>query len=325
VRPGNTATAQQPHSQQNNAEEPPVTEPDHTAPGSTEIELQPKTYWEPSEPVQRHVSAELALGTVGIVKRAVDAGESRVASRAWWDADADDYQAEHGDFLGTADFVWCPEGVREEDVRLLGDIAGRRVLEVGCGSAACARWLGQQGANVVALDLSSGMLAHAAAENASTGVAVPLIQASADQLPFADGSFDSACSAFGAVPFVADSGAVLNEVARVLRPGGSWVFAVTHPMRWIFPDDPGPEGLTVVQSYFDRTPYLEVDDTGRATYVEHHRTLGDYVRQIRAAGMVLDELIEPEWPEGHAREWGQWSPLRGRLFPGTAIFCCTRV
>ena len=35
--------------------------------------------------------------------------------------------------------------------------------------------------------------------------------------------------------------------------------------------------------------------------------------------MLLD-LVEPEWPEGHEGIWGQWSPLRGRLFPGTAIF-----
>jgi SAM-dependent methyltransferase len=168
------------------------------------------------------------------------------------------------------------------------------------------------------------MLRHAASDSASTGIAVPLVQASADQLPFADSSFDVACSAFGAVPFVADSGAVFAEVARVLRPGGRWVFAVTHPMRWIFPDHPGQEGLTAVQSYFDRTPYVEVDSDGRATYVEHHRTLGDYVAQIRAAGMVLTELVEPEWPAGHVREWGQWSPLRGRLFPGTAIFRCVR-
>jgi SAM-dependent methyltransferase len=301
-----------------------VTEPDQTAPGSTEIELQPKSHTEPVDPEQRHMSAEAALGTVGIAKRPVDSHESRLASRVWWDADADDYQAEHGDFLGSADFVWCPEGVREADVHLLGDVAGRRVLEVGCGSAPCSRWLATQGASAVGLDLSSGMLRHAVADGAGAGVDVPLVQASADQLPFADRSFDLACSAFGGVPFVADSGAVIDEVARVLRPGGRWVFSVTHPMRWIFPDDPGPEGLIVGQSYFDRTPYLEVDDAGRATYVEHHRTLGDYVRQINAAGMVLTDLIEPEWPEGHTREWGQWSPLRGRLFPGTAIFCCVR-
>jgi SAM-dependent methyltransferase len=272
----------------------------------------------------RHASAELALGTTGIVKRDADAAESRAASRIWWDADADDYLSEHGDFLGAADFRWCPEGLREEEEHLLGDVAGKRVLEVGCGSAPCARWLRANGAEPVALDISAGMLRHAVAGNESTGISVPLVQASADELPFGDETFDAACSAFGAVPFVADSGAVMREVARVLRPGAPWVFAVTHPIRWIFPDDPGPSGLTVVNSYFDRTPYVEVDDAGRATYVEHHRTTGDFVRQVVAAGMELVDLIEPEWPEGHTRNWGQWSPLRGRLFPGTAIFSCRK-
>jgi SAM-dependent methyltransferase len=198
------------------------------------------------------------------------------------------------------------------------------VLEVGAGAAQCSRWLARAGARPVALDLSAGQLRHARRLGDASGVAVPLVQADATRLPFPDASFQIACSAFGAVPFVADLGAVLREVARVLRPGGRWVFAVTHPMRWIFPDDPGPLGLTVTQSYFDRTPYVEADDAGRVTYVEHHRTLGDYLRHLVAAGFVLRDLVEPEWPEGHLREWGQWSPLRGRLFPGTAIFVCGR-
>ncbi|MDX8037286.1 class I SAM-dependent methyltransferase [Lentzea sp. BCCO 10_0856] len=268
----------------------------------------------------QHASAEQALGTAGIVKRGADAAESRVANRIWWDADADDYHDTHGDFLGAADFVWCPEGLREEDSRFLGEVAGQRILEVGAGSAPCARWLKVNGANATALDISEGMLRHARENNAKTGIDVPLVQASADQLPFRDGSFDAACSAFGAVPFVANVQEVFSEVARVLRPGAPWVFAVNHPMRWIFPDDPGPLGLTVTQSYFDRTPYVEVDGEGHAVYVEHHRTLGDYVRALKNTGFVLEDLVEPEWPKGHTRNWGQWSPLRGKLFPGTAIF-----
>src|ERR1700760_4894729 len=61
------------------------------------------------------------------------------ANRGWWDDEADAYQAEHGDFLGgpagAADFVWCPEGLREAEAELLGPahlLRGRRVLEVGC-------------------------------------------------------------------------------------------------------------------------------------------------------------------------------------------------
>jgi SAM-dependent methyltransferase len=149
---------------------------------------------------------------------------------------------------------------------------------------------------------------------------VPLVQGDATRLPFADGVFDLACSAYGAIPFVADSAAVMREVARVLRPGGRWVFSVTHPIRWSFPDEPGPEGLTALTSYFDRTPYVEEDAFGATAYVEHHRTLGDRIREVAAAGFRVVDLVEPEWPEGLNEEWGGWSPLRGRLIPGTAIF-----
>lgn len=258
------------------------------------------------------------------VRRALGDSETVRASRGWWDAAAADYQAEHGEFLGDADFVWCPERLREADAHLLGEVAGRRVLEVGAGAAQCSRWLAGAGAHPVALDLAAGQLAHARALDERTGIATTLVQADAQRLPFADASFDLACSAYGAVPFVADSAAVMREVARVLRPGGRWVFSVTHPIRWCFPDDPGPGGLVADTSYFDRRPYVEQDENGTATYVEHHRTIGDRVREVVAAGLVLDDIVEPEWPAGHDRPWGQWSPLRGRILPGTAVFVTRR-
>lgn len=262
------------------------------------------------------------LGPTRPRHRAADQQVSAAANRRWWDADADDYHAEHGEFLGDADFVWCPENLREADAHLLGDVAGARVLEVGCGSAPCARYLAAAGATVVAFDLSAGMLRHAVEAAGRTGIEVPLVQADVCRLPFATDSFDTAFSAFGGIPFVADSAGAMREVARVLRPGGRWVFSVTHPMRWMFPDDPGPRGLTVIQSYFDRSPYVEVDTDDVPAYVEHHRTLGDRIRELVAAGFVLEDLLEPEWPEDFDGTWGQWSPERGEMFPGTAIFVC---
>jgi SAM-dependent methyltransferase len=260
----------------------------------------------------------------GVARIVVSSAQSRRASRGWWDADADHYQAEHGRFLGEVDFVWCPEGLREADAGLLGPVAGRRIVEVGCGAAACSRWLVGQGAQVVALDLSAGMLRHAALANRTTGVRPGLVQADAMALPFQEKTFDIACTAFGAVPFVADSARLMREVFRVLRPGGRWVFSVTHPMRWIFLDDPGEDGLVAVHSYFDRRPYVEVDDDQVPTYVEQHRTFGDRIRELVRAGFLVRDVIEPEWPEDHERIWGQWSPLRGRLFPGTAIYVAER-
>ena len=255
----------------------------------------------------------------GVVRRPAGQAESVRANRRWWDAAAPAYLAEHGSDLGDVDFLWCPEGLREADAGLLGDVAGRRVLEVGCGSAPCSRWLRTAGADVVALDLSGGMLARAADLGRSTGVPVPLVQADAAALPLAEASVDLACSAYGGLPFVADAGDALREVARVLRPGGRFVASVNHPMRWPFPDSPDPEDLRIVSSYFDRTPYVETGDDDEVVYVEHHRTVGDWVRAVVGAGLVLQDLVEPEWTPGRTENWGQWSPERGALVPGTLI------
>jgi ubiquinone/menaquinone biosynthesis C-methylase UbiE len=257
----------------------------------------------------------------GVERRPVDADQTVTANRRWWDRAAAAYQREHGSFLGDADFVWGPEGLREADARLLGEVAGRRVLELGAGAAQCARWLADQGAQVVALDVSAGQLAQARRVDAALGRrAVPLVQGDAQRVPLAARSMDVVCSSYGALPFVADSAAVLREVARVLRPGGRWAFSVTHPVRWTLPDDPGRHGLVVSSSYFDRTPYVELDSAGEVAYADHHRTLGDRVREITAAGLTLVDLVEPEWPDDNEQVWGGWSPLRGRLIPGTAIF-----
>jgi SAM-dependent methyltransferase len=261
-------------------------------------------------------------------RRPVGPQETSRASRAGWDSYADEYQSEHGAYLGGPDgvrFLWGPEGLDEASARLLGPTAtwtGRLALEIGGGAAQCARWLAQsEGAQVVSFDISGRQIAHAQSLQERHPVAPPvlLVEADAGLLPFGDATFDLAFSAHGGIAFHEDVTALLIDTARVLKPGGRMVVSVPHPIRWMLPDAPGEDGLRIIRSYFDPVPYVEQDDQGRATYVEHHHTLEDLLTAVIVAGLHLDLVHEVRWPDDLDRVWGGWGPVSGRMVPRTLI------
>lgn len=231
-------------------------------------------------------------------------------SRAHWDSDAARYVSEHAYYLD--DFHWCPERLTEDQAHLLGDVRGKRILELGAGTAPCSAWVAAHGGIAIAQDISRGMLSR------SDRSAVFAVQSDAAALPFVSQSFDATFSSFGALPFLADLPGALREVRRVLKPGGRCVLASNHPMAWVFPDDPGPIGLLAQVPYF-QSVYEEFAEDGERTYAEYHHTVGDWIRAHAAAGLLLEDVVEPEWRPG-TPAWGQWSELRGSVFPGTAIF-----
>jgi SAM-dependent methyltransferase len=259
----------------------------------------------------------------------VPEGVSPDPAVAYWEVSADQYYQEHAGHLGVDRLVWCPEGLDESNVHLLGGVEGLRVLEVGCGAAQGTRWAVGAGALAVGVDLSAGMLAVARRLGTK---GLTLVQADAAAFPFADAAFDLAFSAFGALPHVPSLAAVHREVARVLAPGGRWVFSADHPFAWVFPDSPRPEDLSVRRSYFDRTPYFEMDDAARLSYVHHHATLSDHFAALIDAGFVVDRVLEPEWPAPDSGaddgagdgEWAAWSRDRGALTPSTLIIAAHR-
>ena len=167
-----------------------------------------------------------------------------------------------------------------------------------------------QGGRAVGLDLSLRQLQHSRRIDEESGLVVPSVLGTATALPFADGSFDTVFCSFGALQFVSDIADAVAETARVLRPGGRFAFSITHPTRWMFPDDPSEAGLTASQSYWDRTPYVEIDDeTGRVSYVEHHRTLGDWVELLAGHGFLRRHAARARVARGQR-------PRVGRLVTG---------
>jgi ubiquinone biosynthesis O-methyltransferase len=102
---------------------------------------------------------------------------------------------------------------------LLGDVGGRRVLDVGCGDGDLAIELRRRGACVTGIDASSDMIEAAKARAKREGVEIEFVVGAAERIPFAAEQFDVVV-AVTILCFVANAGPVFQEIARVLRPGG---------------------------------------------------------------------------------------------------------
>jgi SAM-dependent methyltransferase len=208
-------------------------------------------------------------------------------NRAAWNADADDYQARHGQQLAGDGKAWGTWNLPESELHVLGDVAGRDILELGCGAAQGVIDLARAGAWPVGLDLSEGQLDHARRLLARAGVHVALVQASAEAVPLADASFDLVFCDHGAMNF-ADPYRTVPEVARLLRPGGLFAFCHLSPIVDLcWPDTADRAGDRLVRDYFGMHRIDAVDE------VVFQLPYGEWIRLFRANGFEILDLIEP--------------------------------
>lgn len=221
-----------------------------------------------------------------------DLTEHARKNREIWDQTSDSYQERNAEFLrdGLAWGVWQ---IPEAELNVLGDVAGKDVLELGCGAAEWSRALTRKGARATGLDNSDARLAHARQAVEEENVEVRLVHASAEAIPLPDASFDLVMADWGA-PTFADPYLYVPEVARVLRPGGLFAFSGATPLAWVILDfeaDAFSERL--VNDYFG-IRRLELPDSP----VEFNLSIGDWIRLYRANGFVIEDLIEVQPPEG---------------------------
>ncbi|MFC5661533.1 class I SAM-dependent methyltransferase [Kitasatospora misakiensis] len=176
---------------------------------------------------------------------------------------------------------------------LAGDVAGRRILDAGCGSGPLSAALRDAGAAVVGIDASAAMLALA---RQRLGDDVPLSVADLnDPLPFEDGAFDDVVASL-VLHYLEDWGPALAEIRRVLRPGGRLIASVNHPFVDYAIQDPRPDYFATT-SYdatwtFDGTPY---------PLRFWRRPLQAMTAAFTAAGLRLSVISEPQ-PDPAARE-----------------------
>jgi SAM-dependent methyltransferase len=213
------------------------------------------------------------------------------------------------DDLWEAHAGWWQDGFTEgadpeyaEQILPLADewLAGRtHVLDVGTGEGQLARRLAAAGTSVVGVDPTLAQIDEAARR----GGGPRYVRSGAAALPFGDATFDAvvACLVF---EHIDDVDGAINEVARVLEPGGRFVFFLNHPLLqtpgsgWI--DD---QILDPPEQYWRVGPYLAeastIEQVEKGVFIRFvHRPLGRYVNAMAAAGLVLEQMVEPAPPAG---------------------------
>ncbi|POM26649.1 putative methyltransferase YcgJ [Actinomadura rubteroloni] len=227
--------------------------------------------------------------------------DSIPANRRFWNKISRAYQHEHDPQIGATPRLWGMYAIPDAHLNALGDVKGKRVLELGCGAGQWSRSIAAEGANVVGLDLSEAQLTEAA--RAMGTARYPLVQGAAERLPFAAESFDVVFCDHGGLSWAPPHLAV-PQAARVLRHGGRLVFNVASPWFEACYDEEARHVTTTLQrDYFGL--HTVAEDQGAASY---QLTYGGWIKVLRAAGLIIDDLIEPRPDAGTPNGYNKTDP-----------------
>lgn len=212
----------------------------------------------------------------------------------------DDKQGDQGD-------LWHRTFLDPALFASIGEVRGQRVLDVPCGNGHNTRRLARLGAEVTGLDVSASLIARNLERESREplGIVYHASDAAAMDMITSD-TFDLVICHMGLMD-IPDAAGALREMGRVLRPGGRLLALFAHPCfdvpeasAWVW-ERMGPESTIwrKVRRYTQLSAgqiYWRMGDELIHT-TSYHRPLSWYVRQLRAAGLVLTTLEEPVPPQ----------------------------
>jgi SAM-dependent methyltransferase len=210
------------------------------------------------------------------------------------------------------EITWGMCRAAESDVRVLPDLGGQDVVELGCGTGYFGAWLKRRGARrLVGVDVTPAQLETARRTDEQFGLGIELVEANAEETGLPEASFDLAVSEYGASIWC-DPYRWIPEAARLLRPGGELVFLRNSTLAILCAtlDDATSETLQRPQRGLHRIDWADEDTT------EFHLGHGDWVRLLRESGFELLDLVElyatDDTPDhtyyAFSREWAERWP-----------------
>jgi len=211
-----------------------------------------------------------------------------------WNRISKNYQEKSG--IPTDDVYWGDFVATESQLKILGDVKGKRILEIGCGGAQNSIALSKWGAKTVGADLSRKQILYGKSLIQNERVKVDLLVCNMERLPFKDESFDVVTTAVS-LHYAPDLNAVVTEVNRVLVEGGYFTFSTAHPFSEGKLAKCRGKSVVVLRNYFKRRVIHWVDklpDGSKVKMHSYYRTLQDYFDALAENGLVVEQYVELE-------------------------------
>jgi ubiquinone/menaquinone biosynthesis C-methylase UbiE len=245
-------------------------------------------------------------------------------AKEWWEKGARDFQ----EMAQLPIDILYGQHVNEEKLRLIGPVAGKHVLEIGCGGAQCGIAFAKQGAIVSGVDIAAAQIQYAKELAEENGVSITFYQQDMTDLsPIGAETQDIVFSSI-AFHYVDDLLSCFKEVYRVLKPDGLFVWSVGHPVFAIV------DGNTLLptRSYFDTGKVvsgLEVSTEVGFAFAENFRRVSDYFNLLVDAGFRVERMVEPDIrpidPDDPKNYLWNFTPQILEVYPATLVFKSRKV
>jgi len=218
----------------------------------------------------------------------------------WWEENSAGYQRDSN--IGTRSAHYGPFSPGESELRLLGDVKGKKILEIGCGGGQCSIAFAKQGAKCTGVDISKEQLEYAEELAKKNNVSVKFVQGDIQTLKqFKSSDYDIVFSAF-ALQYIPDLGKCFKEVYRALRKKGVLVLGLSHP----FYDAISPKTMKITRNYNKAGKFVNIEtwpDGSKHKFVEFLHKISEVTDGLIDSGFVLEKVIEPLETKGHHIGW----------------------
>ncbi len=243
-------------------------------------------------------------------------------TKKWWESSSKDYQEE---CKIPIDIHYGPGSPNEKSLKLLRNIKGKNILEIGCGGAQCSIAFAKQGAKVKAIDISLEQLKFAKRLAEKNKVKIDFYQGDIKKLPqIKSNSQDIVFSAF-ALHYVDNLLSCFKEVKRVLKNKGLFVFSLDHP----FFRTVDSKTLKLKDSYFNTGKEIFTFSDPTKKFVCYKHTVSELYNILIQSGFLVERILEPDSRKKYTYDpwYGLWNytPKFLKMFPPTIIFKARKI